>query len=267
MCGVGGFGRPFLVDGAFRLAPARECAGWSAEHRPEASALEPRDRAALAARWTELALGEHASIAANARFILELLSLGAPADLVRDANEAMRDEAVHAREAFALASAYAGHPVGPGALDVSGVLDASSSVDLVRRTILEGCIGETVAAVEAAEAYASAEDESVRAVLGRAASDEIRHAELAWRTIRWMLEFGDPGLLSDVAACVAESALAASRSASSSGPASIGSSEALRAHGILDPAVRGEIRRRVIVEVVEPCAQALLAQAGAGTAL
>jgi hypothetical protein len=261
MCGQGGSGRPFIVGGSARLAPAHEDAGWSAPLAPQVDGLCEADRLALAARWTELALGEHASIAANARFILELLSLGAPVDFVRAAHEAMADETVHAREAFALASAYAGRPVGPGPLDMSGVLAASSPRDIVRTAILEGCIGETVAAVEAAEALAFAEDESVRVALERAASDEIRHAELAWKFLRWLIESGDPVLQNEVITCLAASLRSELRPADSSVAAPARSNDALRRHGLLDQASRAQIRRRVLVEVVAPCARALMAHA------
>ena len=115
-------------------------------------------RAELATRWTEVALMEHASIAAFARFALEILSLGAPPELLVQTHAAMTDETVHARDAFALASAYAGRAVGPGALDVGAALSSRTPLDIVRTTILEGCIGETVAAVEAAEAREHATD-------------------------------------------------------------------------------------------------------------
>src|SRR5260221_3062311 len=171
---------------AARLSPAADRSDWSSELMPHVDELAAEVRAVLAARWTEVGLMEHASIAANARFALELLSLGAPPDLVRGAQEAMADETQHARDAFALASAYAGRPVGPGALDVSRALSSSEPVEVVRTAILEGCIGETVVAVEAAEALATAEDEAGRSALQRVVADETRHAELVSRFGQWM---------------------------------------------------------------------------------
>jgi hypothetical protein len=40
----------------------------------------------------------------------------------------------------------------------------------------------------------------------------------------------------------------------------------LRAHGLLGPAVRAEIRRRVVLEIVAPCARALVVKSRARTA-
>jgi hypothetical protein len=48
---------------------------------------------------------------------LELLALGAPAELVEKAHVAALDEIEHARICFALASAYGGERYGPGPLD------------------------------------------------------------------------------------------------------------------------------------------------------
>jgi hypothetical protein len=48
---------------------------------------------------------EHASVAAFARFTLDLLALGAPADLVQSAQQALGDEIAHAELCFGLAGA------------------------------------------------------------------------------------------------------------------------------------------------------------------
>jgi len=105
----------------------------------------------VGAAWREVGLMEHASIAAFARFTLALLAVGAPSELVMDSNAAAIDETRHAKLCFALASEYLGEPVGPGELCVEGALDGLSLEQLVVTTIAEGCVGETVAAVEAAE--------------------------------------------------------------------------------------------------------------------
>src|SRR5271170_8127653 len=60
---------------------------------------------------------------------------------------------------------------------------------VVATTFAEGCIGETVAALEATEALAEGEgrDPALAAVLTMIAEDEARHAELAWRSVAWMV--------------------------------------------------------------------------------
>ena len=71
---------------------------------------------------------EHAAVAAFARLAMQLISFGAPSELVELAIQAQRDEVGHARLAFGLASELAGTPVGPGALSIDGSLDNVSLV-------------------------------------------------------------------------------------------------------------------------------------------
>jgi hypothetical protein len=130
---------------------------------------------------------EHASIAAFARFSLQLLSLGAPPELVDACTRALADETAHTRLCFGIASAYAGHALGPGPLDVSGSLELTSLADIVDLVIAEGCFGETSAALQALEAGAAARDPAICAAYARIAVDEERHAELAFHFVRWAL--------------------------------------------------------------------------------
>jgi hypothetical protein len=130
---------------------------------------------------------EHASIAAFARFSLQLLSLGAPAELVEACTQALADETVHTKLCFGIASAYAGRSIGPGPLDVSGSLGVTSLTDVVDLVIAEGCFGETSAALEALEAAEEAPDPVIAAAYAQIARDEQRHAELAFRFVRWAL--------------------------------------------------------------------------------
>jgi hypothetical protein len=100
-------GRPFIDASGERVAPARRGRSWARGRRPRLARLSAVERAVLAAAWTQDALVEHASVAAFARTTLELMALGAPAELVAGAQAAAADEVRHARVSFALASAYA----------------------------------------------------------------------------------------------------------------------------------------------------------------
>lgn len=252
-------GRPFLVAGANRVARSTTRSDWTAAVSPRLDALDDTTRSTLSRRWTEIALMEHASVAAFARFVLDLLSLGAPPDLLVSAHAAMADETRHARQAFALASAYSGRTIGPARLDLDHALSARSSLDVVRRTIIEGCIGETVAAVEAAEALEHAVDPAVRSVLAGVAADELRHAELAWRFVRWFLDACTPelrqGARRELEITIA-SELSPIRNSGQPTPAP---DPNVTGHGILDEATRRELRHRVLSDVVAPCARALVA--------
>lgn len=257
-CGTGGggcfgSGRPFLVAGAPRTADLAERDDWGGRDAPACMAnLAAPDREAIAAGWARAGLMEHASIAAFARFTLQLLSLGAPPDLVRDAQAAMADETEHTRLCFALASAFGGAAIGPGPLALAGALEGGSAREILVTAILEGCVGETVAALEAQEMAQRAVDPAVRRALETIAADEARHAELAWRFVKWVL-WRDPSL-SAVAASTFAAAAAASESAEEAG--AIGPD--LSAHGLVSAILRREIARCALALVVSPCAAALL---------
>jgi len=151
--------------------------------RAHAADLDPDTRTILAKAWSEIAAAEHASIAAFAQLALDLLALGAPSDLVDATHEAARDEIRHARTGYAIALAFADATLGPGPL----VVPARPAIDLVTlatETFRDGCIGETIAALEMHEASKRAVPE-LEPVLARIAEDESRHAELAWRIVAW----------------------------------------------------------------------------------
>ena len=176
-------GRLLLDDGGHaRVAPLRAGvrggAGWSA-----AACGEPMPAGARAG-WLEDARLEHASVAAFARFSLELLSLGAPSSLVADAHGAALDEIEHARLCFALAS-EPGAEQGPGPLAMDGLPVRRLVVDVVRAAVEECCCGETFAALVAQWALADCVHPGARAALERIAVDEARHAELGWRFVAW----------------------------------------------------------------------------------
>jgi hypothetical protein len=250
-------GRPFLVDGVERLAPSLARADWypGQTNGPTPSlGLDETMGADLARRWTEQALMEHASVAAFARFSLQLLSLGAPAVLVQRSGEAMQDEIRHARSCFELARHYSGADVGPGPLPIHGALEEADLCSIVLGTIAEGCIGETVAALEAAEALAHCEEPHVRAVLERISVEESRHAELAWQFVAWALASGPAALRQRVRETF-EAAFASADTAAVQ-PSSF-EAQLLR-HGQLSSELRRALRARVLRDVIAPCAEALL---------
>jgi hypothetical protein len=249
-------GRPFLVEETARTARPIGRGDWSSPAAPELAGLSARDRAALAAEWIEDGLAEHASVAAFARFALQLLALGAPADLVAGAQEAMADEIAHARLCFGLAAAYGGEARGPSALPLAGALaDADDLLAVTVATLREGCIGETIAAMQAEAALAHARDPAVRAALARIAADELRHAELAWRFVAWALERGGPAVH---AACAATLAAAEANVGRSLGHGEKDMSRTMLAHGRLGAAGRAAVARRAMAAVIAPAGRALL---------
>lgn len=175
------YGRPFPAQSA---AVAR--ADWSRVLRPS---LDDGRRSERAAEWTAIGLAEHASVASFARFILELLAHGAPAELLREAQRAMSDELRHAEIAFGLASAYAGRAVGPGPLPVPAQ-QGSDLCAMATACVREGCVAETRAALLLTERAARESDPVLASLLRGMAEDEGRHAALAWRTVQWAVQVG-----------------------------------------------------------------------------
>lgn len=157
-----------------------------------AAALAPFDpdrRRIAGEAWADAGLAEHASVASFARFVQELMALAAPPDLLEDALRSARDEVAHARDSFAIASVFLGEPVGPGPLPAMPprVLDLAG---LARTTFHEACIDETLGAMAAEEAAHACTLEPVRDVLATIATEEARHAQLAWKTLGWALAVG-----------------------------------------------------------------------------
>jgi hypothetical protein len=184
------YGRPLMYAHQPVVAPVRAAPSpWAEGRRPVVEGLDTATRAALAAQWTADAQAEHASVAAFARVALELMAHGAPPDLLLGVHAAAADEVRHATGAFALASAFAGTPVGPGPLSIPARA-VPDLVTLAVETAREAAVGETLATLVAAERLRAATDPAVRAVLEQVVADEARHAALGWAVLRWAVAAG-----------------------------------------------------------------------------
>ncbi|MDI1476237.1 ferritin-like domain-containing protein [Polyangium sp. y55x31] len=254
-------GRPLLVAGAARTAPASARVDWIlAEITPDTASLDPAVRTALAESWTEIAALEHASVASFARFTLQLMALGAPPELLFAAQQAAADEVEHARVGYALASRYADRPIGPSKLDLAGVpLDTDLRV-VLGSLIEEACVGETIGAAEALALAGMVRDPVLREVHARIAEDEQRHAELAWRTLRFLLAGADEDTRRFARATFERAIEAASADPS------IRRAVVAEDVGLLSSKELGALRRQALRDVVRPCADALLAPAAAKAA-
>ncbi len=244
------YGRPLLIEGHARLAEVVSDPAWAAD-------LAVRDvpaevRAELALRWRRAALDEHASVAAFSRVALDLMRFGAPPELLERTHQAAIDEVRHARLGFALASAFAGQPVGPGAYRLDALPLAVDLVDVAVQAAAEGCMGEALASLLAAEGAARAQDPVLRQVLQTIAADEQQHSLLAWRTVKWALSVGGAPVHRAVAQVFA--------TAAAQGIAIPQAPEAdLSRWGLLSHADSVTVARRCLHEVVLPAARALLA--------
>ncbi len=256
-------GRPFVVDGVARVAEPK-ATGWGDDcdldveglgsRGADPSGLDDEARRALAEHWLAAAALEHASVASFARFTLELLGLGAPPELVVASQSASIDEVLHARIAYGLASRFLGREVGPGPLDVR-LVPRTDRREIVRALVTEACVGETLGVADALLfAEAAREPELVRAAR-RVADDEARHAELAWRALRFILETSSPddGVREEARIAfedaIRDASVALPRRESHLGEWGLSSSLEL-----------AESRRLALSRIVAPTASALLAQ-------
>lgn len=119
------------------------------------------------------------------------MALGAPLDLVEDCHRAALDEVRHARLACSVTDELLGGTTTILALDLPPTPRATLW-EVAREALLEGCIGEGIAAAEAKVAAGHARAD-IAEVLQGIAADEARHAALAWKTLRWALS-QDPTL-------------------------------------------------------------------------
>lgn len=172
------------LHGQARMAPLVHGVGWA-----DASTLARDMPAAARAGWLQDARLEHASVAAFARFSLELLAIGAPAGFLVDAHRAALDEIEHARLCFALAgdAVSTEPPQAPGPLSLELLPIRSAVADIVRAAMEECCCGETFAALVAQRALLDCAHPEARQALERIAADEARHAELGWRFVAWAI--------------------------------------------------------------------------------
>ena len=218
-----------------------------------------RTRAALAEAWGADAAMEHASIASFQRFGLELLRFGAPSGLCADAARAALDEVDHAERTFGLASMLAGAPRGPGPLDLGTQITLAADLEqAVVLTVAEGCVGETFAAALADAAARVATTATARDTLVVIAGDETRHAELAWRFVRWALD-RDPSIAEAAKTAFAQ-ALAALPETQM--PAAIDAG-AWQGWGRLTPRHQRRVVDATVRDVIAPCVRALLGDAAA----
>jgi hypothetical protein len=181
------YGQPYICQVG---RPLRSEAGvWTWQH----ARLACDERAAVGQAFERDAQHELSSVPAFLQLASELVQVDAPASLVQRALRAARDEQLHTALCARLAGRSLQRPV---ALQVPEVtrrpqLNRRRAVlRLLRESWSDGCLGEGAAAEHAAVAAKRAGDAETRTVLTKIASDERRHAELAWSVLEWALKEG-----------------------------------------------------------------------------
>jgi hypothetical protein len=140
--------------------------------------------------WLMQATAEHASVASFAQFTLNLMANAAPSPLLASALRAAQDEVLHADACLAMARAVSSKSASFEAFPAGAIdgMRAQSLHDLALSTLREGGIAELVSTLDAVVGVGKALSRgqaSVASVWRAIATDESRHALLAWRTIAW----------------------------------------------------------------------------------
>ena len=188
-------GRKFIVKGRSRTTFSQTCnldtgkyAGeWKMGPPPIVSPNNTYNQE-IGRFWLEQAELSHAALASFARNTLYLMSLGSPPGLLETSQKAGIDKINHARLFYGFANAFLGLELAPGPLDVEGCLDDTDIRFITQSLIKEGCIEETIGAMEVRFRAHYVEDPSIKAALTQAALDETNHAQYAWETLEWIME-------------------------------------------------------------------------------
>lgn len=155
-------------------------------------AVAPTALGARAQRWAHDARAEFASVPAFLRLAEELDRFGANA-LAARARAAAADEVQHARACLGVARSESGVQLELGAVP----LPSARRVDLetlARESVIEGCVGEGLAAADARARFSSERSPLARRTLLQIARDEQRHAELALDVVKYCVARGGRGV-------------------------------------------------------------------------
>ncbi|MFO0760561.1 MAG: ferritin-like domain-containing protein [Byssovorax sp.] len=151
--------------------------------RPASDRVRDEWRRRIEAEYRSASIAQHLG--------LWLIQIGAPAALVGMSQRAARDELVHAAHARRVYAAAGGvevpvldraslgltrHPADPLELDVARV-----AVDVF-------CLGETVAVRLFSALRTGCSIKPARAALDRVLRDEVRHRDLGWELLAWLLD-------------------------------------------------------------------------------
>jgi hypothetical protein len=180
-------GRPLTIEGEVRLAPLAARADFLSVVSLD---LPPNQLARDA--WVYDARCEHASVAAFSALSLQLMALSAPAELLADVHRAALDEISHAAICFGLAAhlgSASDTSMGPGALSSLGLRLDPGAAALAEETVRDACLGETLASLVLGRAAELCAPE-LSAKLRRMAEDELRHAELGFRVVAFLVAQG-----------------------------------------------------------------------------
>jgi hypothetical protein len=233
-------GRVLRIRNRAQLPEPARGDGWAGDAVALECTLTADERRVVGELWLLTARMEHASVAAFSQLGLHLAALGAPSRLLQATHRAALDEIRHARACFAIVRAVTGESHTAGPIRALATTRAAT-IDLTRLAVgslVDGCLGEGLAADVAAHGARCAEDRTIREVLAMIARDEAGHAELAWDVLAWCLAEGGAALALAVEARVA----VLGRELTPQLPDLTGfDAAALARHGIIDQRTLGDL--------------------------
>ena len=149
--------------------------------------------------------------------------------------------------AFGIACGLLGVPVGPDRMSIHPQL-AQNLKELAVSTFTEGAIGESIAVVLAANQRVHATEPLICEFLDRVITDESKHAELAWQTLRWCLQ-KDPSIANALLDIDLDKVIE---------PFLHCESRSIPSLGILDTRMHRRIVKQSLRDVVQPSLDALV---------
>ena len=172
--------------------------------------------------------------------------------MLREVQRAGSDTLAHATRAFELASDYARRELEPAPEPLMGRLRLPTRA-AISELLHELCVGETLTGVEAYYCAETTREPAPRMALSSLAADALRHAELGWKCLRYLLALAPPADR-DFAVDSLRRALIEARygedaeAVEEPGP----QREALEAHGRLCPSRRALLRNDTIERLLMP---------------
>jgi hypothetical protein len=155
-----------------------DCTG----RRPSGLARATFTGSTLGRHFARMAHLEAASVPAFRRLRAELRRHGAPRRLLDACSRAAADEMRHVRATTRLARRFGGRV----ARVSLAPFESRALIDLAVENVREGCVRESFGALILTWQARAARDREVRSVLETLATDETRHAELAWAINDWL---------------------------------------------------------------------------------
>lgn len=179
--------RRSLSSGQALQPAAAACGPVSAREVKRAHAASARVRD----EWLRRVEAEYRSAAFAQHLGLWLLQIGASPDLVRASQRVVRDELVHASQARRVHAAAGGS--GAPVLERAGLglprrPEDALELDVARACVEVLCLGETVAVPLFAALRAGCSIPVARAALDRVLGDEVRHRDLGWDLLGWLMD-------------------------------------------------------------------------------